>query len=92
MAVTPDYCNLYVANQGNNSVVHFTIADSGVLTQKDSVTLSTAPVSLAVNSAGTYLYVVSGTNSATLTEYALSSGTIGSVTAAQNLTLSDLPD
>ena len=61
MAVTSDYANLYVANQGNMSVVHFTIAGNGVLTQKDSVTLTAAPVSLAVNSAGTYLYVVSGT-------------------------------
>jgi len=76
MTVTSDYANLYVANQGNNSVVHFTINGNGVLAQKDSVTLTTTPVSLAVNSAGTYLYVVSGTSSATLTEYALSSGAI----------------
>jgi 6-phosphogluconolactonase (cycloisomerase 2 family) len=34
-----------------------------------------------VNAAGTYLYVVSGTNSATLTAYSLSSGTIGSAAA-----------
>ena len=86
MAVTSDYANLYVANQGNNSVVHFAIADTGVLTQKDSITLSAAPVSLAVNSAGTYLYVISGTTPhGTLTEYALSSGTIGSATATQSL-------
>ena len=87
MAATSDYSNLYVANQGNNSVVHFTIADNGVLTQKDSVTLAAAPVSLAVNSAGTYLYVVSGTSSATLTEYALSSGAIGSAAATVSLAL-----
>ena len=86
MAVTPDYANLYVANQGNNSVVHFAIAGNGVLTQKDSIALSAAPVSLAVNSAGTYLYVISGTTPlGTLTEYALSSGTIGSATATQSL-------
>ncbi len=87
MAVTSDYANLYVANQGNNSVVHFAIANNGVLTQKDSITLSAAPLSLTVNSAGTYLYVISGTASGTLSEYALSSGTIGAVTAAENLTL-----
>ena len=81
MAVTSDETNLYVANQGNKTVVHFTIAGSGVLTQKDVVTLAAAPVSIAVNSAGTYLYVISGTTSGTLTEYALSSGTIGSATA-----------
>ena len=33
MAMTSDYFNVYVANQGNNTVVHFTVADSGVLTQ-----------------------------------------------------------
>jgi 6-phosphogluconolactonase (cycloisomerase 2 family) len=86
MAVTTDYANLYVANQGNNSVVHFAIAGTGVLTQKDLVTTTTKPVFLAVNTPGTYLYVVSGTSSATLTEYSLSSGTIG--TAASQLTLS----
>ena len=42
---------------------------------------------MAVNPANTYLYVVSGTTSATLTEYALSSGTIGSATATVTLTL-----
>lgn len=91
MAVTPDYANLYVANQGNNSVVHFTIAGKGVLSQKDSITLAAAPISLAVNSANTYLYVISGPTPTTphgaLTEYALSSGTIGAVTATENLTL-----
>jgi len=88
MTVTPDYANLYVANQGSSAVVHYAISSNGVLTQKDSVTLSTAPVYMAVNSTGTYLYVVSGTTSATLTEYALSSGTIGSVVATQPLALS----
>ena len=86
MVVTLDYANLYVANQGNNSVVHFAIAGNGVLTQKDLVTTSTKPVSLAVNSAGSYLYVISGTTSATLSEYSLSSGTIGS--AVSQVTLS----
>ena len=88
LAVTSDYANLYVANQGNNTVVHYTIAINGTLTQKDSVTLGAVPVSLAVNAANTYLYVVSGTTSATLTEYALSSGTIGSAAVEQALTLS----
>jgi 6-phosphogluconolactonase (cycloisomerase 2 family) len=91
MAVTSDYLNVYVANQGNNTVVHFTVADTGVLTQKDLITLPNTPVSIAINSANTYLYVVSGTASATLTEYALSSGTIGSATATQPLTLAAYP-
>ena len=85
LAVTPDEANLYVANQGNKTVVHFAIAGSGALTQKDTVTLAAAPVYIAVNSAGTDLYVISGTTSATLTEYSLSSGTIGSATATLSL-------
>jgi 6-phosphogluconolactonase len=87
MAVTSDYANLYVANKGNNSVVHFTIASSGVLTTKDTITTSTTPVALAVNTANTFLYVVTGTTSATLTEYSLSSGTIGAVASQQALTV-----
>jgi 6-phosphogluconolactonase (cycloisomerase 2 family) len=85
MATTSDSYNLYVANKGNNSVVHFSISENGVLVPKDNVTLPATPVSLAVNPAGTYLYVVSGTTSATLTEYALSAGAIGSATATISL-------
>ncbi len=87
IAVTSDYENLYVANAGNDTVVHFSIANNGVLTQKDTVTLSDTPVSLALSPNGNGLYVVSGTTSATLTEYALSSGTIGSATATLQLTV-----
>jgi 6-phosphogluconolactonase len=87
MALTSDSENLYVANQGNNSVVHFAIAGNGVLSMKDTITTSATPVYLAVNPANNYLYVVSGTTSATLTEYALSSGTIGSATATVALTI-----
>jgi len=85
MAVTSDYANLYVANAGSKSIVHFTIGLDGGLTQKDSVTLSATPVAIAVNAADTYLYVVSGTASATLTEYALSSGAIGTAATASAL-------
>src|SRR5260370_25107595 len=87
LAISPGYANLYVANQADRTVVHFAVADNGVITSKDTVTLSSAPVALAVNSSGNALYVVSGTTSATLTAYALSSGTIGSVTAQQALTV-----
>ncbi len=87
MATTSDYNNLYVVNQGGNTVVHFTIADNGALTEADSITLTTTPVSLAVNAANTYLYVVSGASSATLTEYALSNGVIGSAVETVNLSL-----
>ena len=87
MTASPDYAHLYVANQGNNSIVHFAIATDGVLTKKDSVTLSDAPVFMAVNAANTYLYVVSGTTSATLTAYSLSAGTIGSAAAQESLSI-----
>jgi 6-phosphogluconolactonase (cycloisomerase 2 family) len=87
MATTSDYYNLYVANKGNNSVVHFAISDQGILIPKDNITLPATPVSLAVNPAGTYLYVVSGTSSATLTEYALTAGAIGSATATISLSV-----
>jgi 6-phosphogluconolactonase len=88
LATTGNFYHLYVANQGNNSVVHFSIDDHGNLTQKESITLATAPVSIAVNQASTYLYVVSGTTSATLTEYPINNlGVIGSAAATVSLTL-----
>jgi 6-phosphogluconolactonase len=87
LAISPGYQNLYVGNQADKTVVHFSVADNGVITAKDTVTLSTAPVSLAVDPSGNALYVVSGSTSATLTVYALSSGTIGSPTSQQALTV-----
>jgi 6-phosphogluconolactonase (cycloisomerase 2 family) len=78
MATTADYANLYVANAGSSTIVHFTIGlDGGLTQQTDSATLSATPVAIAVNAANTYLYVISGTTSATLTVYPLSSGAIG---------------
>jgi 6-phosphogluconolactonase (cycloisomerase 2 family) len=91
LAVSPDDANLYVANSGDMTVVHFAIATNGVLSSKDTVHLASAPVSLAVSPSGNQLFVVSGTTSATLTEYALSSGAIGSVTARKALTLPSNP-
>ncbi len=87
LATTSDYANLYAANAGNKTVVHFAIAGDGSLTQKDSVTLPFTPASLAVNLAGTYLYVVGGNNPGQLAVYSLSSGTIGSVAATETLTV-----
>lgn len=87
MAVSTDYTNLYVANAGNSTVQHYAIASNGSLTAKDSVTLSAPPTALAVDSTSTYLYVLSGTTTATLTEYALSSGAIGSATTTESLTI-----
>jgi len=62
LAVSSNFLNLYVANQASNNIVHFSIAYSGALTKADTVTLSsegTVPVAIAVNNAGTQLYVVS---------------------------------
>jgi 6-phosphogluconolactonase (cycloisomerase 2 family) len=87
MAVTSDYANLYVANAGNRSIVHFAIGLTGVLTTKDTITLTGTPVSIAVNQANTYLYVVSGPSPAVLTAYALSSGTIGTAASSKTLSL-----
>jgi len=89
MALTSDYANLYVANQTSKNVVHFTIGSDGQLTSKDTLSLSDTPVALAVNPANSYLYVLTGATSATLSEYALSSGAIAtSATAQKALTLS----
>ena len=91
MAVSASFANIYVANQ-DKSVVHFALALHGEATQKDVITLSAAPVAIAVNQAGTYLYVVSGLTGGQLTEYALSSdGTIGAVTFQAALTLPSNP-
>jgi 6-phosphogluconolactonase (cycloisomerase 2 family) len=93
MAVTGNFYHLYVANAASNNVVHFTIATNGVLTLKDTVTLATTPVAVAVNAASTYLYVVSGTTSATLTEYPISiqTGAIGAPTAQIPLSVPAYP-
>jgi 6-phosphogluconolactonase (cycloisomerase 2 family) len=91
MAVAANYTDLYVANQGNNSVVHFALGTTGALTKKDSITLPDVPTSIAVNAAGTYLFVVSGTTSATLTVFPLSSGTIGSAATQESLTVPGFP-
>lgn len=92
LATTGDYANLYVANQGNDTVVHFLVNNDGSLTEKDSVTLSFTPTALAVNTAGTneagtYLYVVGGATTAQLAVYPLSSGALGSLASTTSLTV-----
>jgi len=87
MATSADYANLYVVNNASNNVAHFSLSGSGVLSQKDVVTTSASPVAVAVNRAGTFLYVVSGPAPAVLTVYPLSSGTIGAAAATIALTL-----
>lgn len=59
-AVSTDYHHLYVAHQGDNSLVEFSISSGGVLASVKTVTLSAegnTPVSIAMNAAGTLLYV-----------------------------------
>lgn len=87
LAATADYENLYLANKGDDTVVHYTVAMNGVLTKADSITLGGTPVSLAVNTAGTYLYVVTGPGPAKLTAYSLSNGTIGSAVSTVTLAI-----
>jgi 6-phosphogluconolactonase len=91
LSVTTDYANLYAANAGSSTsapnITHFLLSGSGVLTAKEAVTPVSTPVAVAANAASTYLYVISGTTSAMLTEYGLSGGTIGSVVAQMNLTV-----
>jgi len=59
-AVSTDYQHLYVANQGDNTLVEFSIGGSGSLTSVKTVTMSAegnTPVAIAMNAAGTLLYV-----------------------------------
>src|SRR5512146_1904749 len=88
MAVSGNYYQLYVANAATKNVVHFTIATSGVLTKADSITLPDTPVAVTVSATSDYLYVVYGSNSATLAEYPLDkTGTIGAQVSLQPLTV-----
>jgi 6-phosphogluconolactonase len=51
--------NLYVVNHDSNTVVVFAISTDGSLSQQQSCTVpGTFPTQLAINKAGTYLYVV----------------------------------
>lgn len=92
MAVSGNYYHLYVANATTKNVVHFSIADSGVITKQDAITLPDTPVAVAVSSASNYLYVVYGSSSATIAEYPLNtSGTIGALASQQVLTVPSNP-
>jgi len=59
-ATSTDYQNLYVANQGDSTLVQFSIAGDGSLKQANSITMDSegnTPVAIAMNAAGTLLYV-----------------------------------
>ena len=105
-AVSTDYKNLYVANEGDSTIMQVAIGATGGLTTAATTTESAegnSPVSIAMNSQGTLLYVVNkyqpGCSSATtgadtcnggaLAVFPVSSGTLG--TAIANGSLSYWP-
>jgi 6-phosphogluconolactonase len=101
MAVTSDYQNLYVANGGDSSsapaVVHFEIANNGVLTPKETAafTSSASPVALSVSVTGSDLFVAytgSGSTPSQLVAFPLSSGTIGASAGDMNLKIPSYPN
>jgi 6-phosphogluconolactonase (cycloisomerase 2 family) len=94
LAVTSDYANLYVANQGTSTtsptIAHFTIGLNGALTAKDTITLTQPAVALAANASNTSLSAVSGATgatAATLTAYPLSKGAIGAAASQAALAI-----
>jgi 6-phosphogluconolactonase len=57
-AVSPDSQNFYAANNDDNNIVQFGIGNDGKLYPQSTInTPGTFPVSLAMNSAGSFLYV-----------------------------------
>lgn len=57
--VSPDFKNLYVVNGDDNNIVQFGIGTDGKLYAQSTVnTPGSFPLALAINSAGTFLYVV----------------------------------
>jgi 6-phosphogluconolactonase len=56
---SPDSKNLYVVNEDDNNIVQFGIGNDGKLYAQSTVnTPGSFPLALAINAAGTYLYVV----------------------------------
>jgi len=93
LAVSPGHQHLYVANQVDMNIVHFSIADNGVLTKKDSITLAAPATAMAISPDGNTLYALSGSTTATLSAFPLSSGAIATTPAAQvSLTIPGNPD
>ena len=83
LAISPGYQNLYVANQVDKNIVHFSLATNGVLTKKDTATLVDPVTAMTVSPDGNSLYVLSGTSTATLSVFGLSSGALGSAPQSQ---------
>jgi len=58
-AVSPDFKNLYVINEDDNNIVQFGVGTDGKLYAQSTVnTPGSFPLSLAINAAGTFLYVI----------------------------------
>jgi 6-phosphogluconolactonase len=56
---SPNGKNLYVVNHDSNTVVEFAINTNGSISQQQSCTTpGSSPIQLAINKAGTFLYVV----------------------------------
>jgi len=93
LTVSPGYQNLYAANQVDKNIVHFAIADNGVLTNKDSITLAAPVTAMTVSPDGNTLYALSGSTSATLLVIPLSSGALASAPSTQiPMTIPGNPD
>jgi 6-phosphogluconolactonase len=61
MAVSTDYQNLYVANQGDSTLVQLSISSSGVLKSAATINMDSegnTPVAIYMNPTGTLLYVI----------------------------------
>jgi len=89
LAISPGYQNLYVANQVDKNIVHFTLGTNGALSKKDTATLADPVTAMTVSPDGNSLYVLSGTTTATLSVFGLSSGALGS--APESLTSLTIP-
>jgi 6-phosphogluconolactonase len=101
-AVSTDFKNLYIANQGDSTLVQFTIGGNGGLTSAKTVALGAGgntPVAISMNGAGTVLYVAnkyqpgcSSTNPCGGSIQAFAIGSDGSIgTAAANGSLTYWP-
>jgi 6-phosphogluconolactonase len=53
----PNMQSIYVVNQGDSTVQQFTVGTDGTLTAKTAYPTGTMPTAVAVNTAGTFLYV-----------------------------------
>jgi 6-phosphogluconolactonase (cycloisomerase 2 family) len=89
LVTSPNFENLYVVNRESNSVVQFTIGDNAQIAMKQSYTTpGSLPNALAINAAGTLLFVTdtfapnATTGSGVLVVYPIASdGSLGSPVA-----------